>query len=336
MEIYNKDGIALITGNAYSGFAELICNYLHVDLTPTNIKYFSNTQPLVQIKKSVRGKHVFVVQTGHSPFIDSATLFLEAMGLCFAAKDAGASKITLVSPYSFFPRSDKKDKPRLATFAKMALITFERVCGVNGFLTMHLHDPHLRHYTDNAPVDELYAPIVFAKTIEAEFAIKSNASQYVLVAPDFGMKKTVQKIATALGLDPKKNVAVIDKERVDDSESAKCNGITGDVQGKTALMFDDEVLSGRSLAEGKELLIRGGVSNVYAIFTHPILSGDAYSILHNAFNGIFTTNTIALNPEQKTNKFKFIDVSTVFGEAIARIYNHASLSELTASYLDED
>ncbi|MDD5627389.1 MAG: ribose-phosphate diphosphokinase [Patescibacteria group bacterium] len=331
-----EDKLVILSGNAYPEFADQVCTYLGIQRTPVTIKQFSNTQYLVKVDETVRGKDVFIIQTGHSPIKDSANLFEELAMIAFATKDAAAGpKRIAVMPYMHSVRSDKKDEPRIATGVKYKIIALERACGVNGFLSMHLHDTHIRHYTDDASLDELYIPPILAKKLNEDLDIVHYPNDFVLVAPDVGMSKLVRRIAQAIGVDPTQCTAVIDKERIGHNEQTECKTIIGSVKGRTAILIDDEALGGGTLVTDGDELEEAGAKELCTFFTHPILSGNSYEVLQKRFNRIYTTNTVPVDKKRTTDKFVIIDVAPLFAEAIRRIHYGESLSELSDSFIKD-
>lgn len=332
----SEDKLAILSGSACPEFSDQVCARLGIQRTPVTIKQFSNTQYLVKIDETVRGKDVFIIQTGHSPVKDSANLFEELAMIAFAAKDAAAGpKRIAVMPYMHSVRSDKKDEPRIATGVKYKIIALERACGINGFLAMHLHDPHIRHYTDNASFDELYIPLILARKLNEDLDIVNHPNDFVLVAPDVGMAKLVRRVAQAIGVDPTQCTAVIDKERIGHNEQIECKTIIGKVKGRSAIVIDDEALGGGTLVTDGNELEEAGAKELYAYFTHPILSGNSYEILQKRFDRIYTTNTVSVDKNRTTDKFVIIDLAPLFAEAIRRIHCGESLSELSDSFIKD-
>jgi ribose-phosphate pyrophosphokinase len=235
-----------------------------------------------------------------------------------ALKRASAASVTAVIPFFSYGKGDKKDEPRVSIRARVCADAIE-VAGADRVVTMDLHAAQIQGFF-RIPVDNLYAFPILCERVRQE-ALK----EYVIVAPDAGFIKRARDYASCLGA----SLAIADKERSAHDENAEILRIIGDVQNKTAVVVDDSIMSGGTLIDVAEKLIDQGATDVYALITHGALGeGAAGRIQASPVKKLFITDTIENQPDELPEKVEFVSVATVFGEAIRRIYNRQSISEM--------
>lgn len=317
-----KDEIAIISGSGSIKFADKVCAYLGIERTPSPIRTFTNTNMLIKIDESVRGRNVFVFQSGYHPAIDSSRLLAEHLGLMQAVLDADARPVRCAAmPYCHNVRSDKKDEPRMGVMVKASLNALLG-CGATHFLAMHLHDTHIKEYP-HAPFPELYVQYLVVGILERDWHISENPNSFKIVSPDTGAKKVDKEISEILRI----KTVLLDKEREAHDEKAECNSIIGDITGKTGIAVDDEVMSGGTLKETAKICRNAGAQRMITWVTHPIFTGESYEILQQCFDRIYITNTIPVDQGRiNPDKLTVIDVSPIFGEAIKAIHYGRGLS----------
>jgi ribose-phosphate pyrophosphokinase len=224
-----------------------------------------------------------------------------------------------VLPYFPYARSDKKDKPRISITARL-IADLLQTAGADRVLTMDLHSPQIQGFF-HIPIDQLLAaPLI------CDYFRDKDLSNAVLVAGDVGESKTIGRYANRLNLP----IAIIDKRRDGDDEKARAVHLIGEVEGKDALIIDDEIASGGTLVEAVHFLKEKGVKSVTAAAVHPVLSGRAVErIRETELEELVVTNSIPLRDKQKQyDKFKVLSVAPLLGDAIIRIHNGDSVSKL--------
>lgn len=311
------DKLKVFSGNSNPALAGEIADRLYLPLGDVTITKFSNENIKVKINESVRGKDVFVVQTSCPPVSDN---IMELLIMLHALKSASAGRITAVIPYLPYVRSDKKDEPRISITAKLMADLFA-TAGADRVLTMDLHAAQIQGFFD-MPADQLLAlPIL------CDYFAQKKMENVVVVAGDVGRAKLNRKYAERLDAP----LAILDKRREDDSERAEVVSVIGDVDGKNAIMFDDEILTGGSLMELVRALKEKGANEIYAGITHGILSGSAVELIEDApVEELVVTNTVPVPSEKTKGKIKALSVAELFAEAIKRIHQSESLSFLFA------
>ena len=312
----NKE-LKIFSGTANPALAQEICGFLGTRLGEATVASFSDGEIRVRIEENVRGADVFVVQSCCHPVNDS---IMELLIMIDAVKRSSANRITAVIPYFGYARQDRKDQPRVPITAKLMadLIT---TAGADRALTMDLHAGQIQGFF-NIPVDHLYAMPVLL-----DYITKRKIADLVVVSPDAGGVERARAFAKRL----QANLAIIDKRR-EGPNQAQIMNIIGDVESKSALLFDDMIDTGGTIVQGAQACFDKGAREVWAACTHPVLSGPALKRLQKScLTEIIVTNTIPLRgKEQSCPKLHPLSVAPLLGEAIRRIHEDESVSSLFA------
>ena len=308
------NSIRIISGSAHPEFAERICDHIGVERCETRVVRFSNENMMVQILENVREADVFVVQPSCPPVSDG---IIELLITIDALRHASARRITAVLPYFPYARSDKKDQPRISITARLMADLLE-TSGAHRVLTMDLHAPQVQGFF-RIPVDQLKASPIICDHLRS----KRDLEDYVLVAGDVGEAKEIGGYANRLNLP----IAIVDKRRYGDDEKPRAVHLIGDVEGKRALIVDDEVASGATLIEAANFVLKHGAVSVEAAAVHPVLSGEATSRLAaSPLTSLMVTDTIPIAPEKHIDKIEICSVSQLFANAIMAIHDGSSVS----------
>ncbi|MFY9501316.1 MAG: ribose-phosphate pyrophosphokinase, partial [bacterium] len=279
------------------------------------VSRFSNGEIQVVIDESVRGVDVFLVQPTGATNVNED--LMELLVMIDAFRRASARRITAVIPHYGYARQDRKARGREPISAKLVanLLT---VAGASRILTMDLHAAQIQGFFD-IPLDHLTGvPIL------ADYFRKKDFHDGVVVAPDLGGVTRARDLAHRLELP----IAIIDKRRPAPNVSEVMN-IIGNVEGKRVIMVDDMIDTAGTIEEGAEALLALGAREVYACCTHPVLSGPAIERLSSpAITEVVVTNTMPLPPEKRLDKIVSLSVAPIFGEAIVRIFEDLSVSQL--------
>lgn len=309
--------LKIITGNSNPGFAKAVAEAADMKLGDCMINRFADGESQVEIHESIRGADVFVVQSTCPPVNES---YMELFIVLDALKRASAKSITAVIPYFGYARQDRKVRPRVPISAK-CVSDLLQTAGADRILSVDLHSTQIQGFV-NCPFDHLYAiPTLAEKFIEAH----GSGDDFVVVSPDAGGVERARAFAKRLGC----SIAIVDKRRLGPNE-AKAYNLIGDVSGKKAVVVDDIVDTAGTLAEGCGLIKENGAQNIYAVITHPLLSGPAISRIKDShIEELWVTDTIPLSEEAKSlSKIKVASVAPLVAEAIKRIHGNASVSTL--------
>jgi len=310
----NYGTLKVFSGSSHPVFVEEICNHLAIEPGGREIIEFSNQNVLVKILENVRGDDVFVVQTMAPPV---NMHIIEALIMVDALKHASAGRVTAVLPYFPYARSDKKDQPRISIAAKLMADLFE-VAGADRILTMNLHCPQIQGFF-GVPSDQLIGEPVISVHLR-----KKDLSNTILVASDAGEIKDITHYANRLDLP----MAIIDKRRQGNDETARAHSIIGDIAGMDCILLDDEIASGGTMLEALDFLLDKGATSVMCGAVHGVLTGNAARTLtESAMDEIVVCDTIPVSAK-RTDKMTILTVAPMFAEAIRRIHEGRSISEL--------
>lgn len=307
--------LKIFSGNANIPLAKEICNFAGVELGRCEITKFSNENIKVRIMDSVRGQDVFIIQPSCSPVNEG---IIELLIMIDAAKHASAGRITAVVPYFPYARSDKKDEPRISITARL-MADLLQTAGADRVMTMNLHSPQIQGFF-RIPVDHL-----LAGRLLCDYFKNCGTENCVVVAPDAGSAKRAGAYAIKLGLP----LAILDKRRSDDSESPVIHHVIGEVKGKRALIFDDEITSGGSILEVVKALESLGVEEIQACCVHAVLSGKAVERLRDSsLTKLVVTDTVFIPEHKKFPQLVVLSVADLFAKAIMFTNRGESISGL--------
>jgi ribose-phosphate pyrophosphokinase len=243
---------------------------------------------------------------------------MELLIMIDACKRASAGRITAVLPYYGYGRTDKKDQPRVPITGRLVadLLT---AAGADRMLTVDLHAGQIQGFF-NIPVDELTAMPILADYFRAK-----EISDLVVVAVDVGISKRARDVAERLNAP----LAIIEKRRLGNNDRAETLNVIGEVEGKTALTFDDEILTGGSVVNAAQALVDAGVEEVYGCATHPVFSTEAPGrIADSPFKEVVVADTVPVPADKRNGKITVLSVASLLGEAIYRIHKGHSVGEL--------
>src|SRR5437868_4315216 len=286
---YYED-LTIFTGNANPMLAEAIAHELGVGLGNLQVFEFSNENIFVKINESVRDNDVYIVQPFSTPVNRS---ILELLIIIDAAKRASAGRITAVIPYYAYGRTDKKDQPRVPITARLIadLIT---VAGANRLLTIDLHAGQIQGFF-NIPVDELTAMYLLADYFKSK-----RIPDKVVVSPDIGGAKRARNFAQLVDAP----LAIVEKRRTGNDDRSEVLNLIGEVEGKHAILFDEEINTAGSITQAARTVIEQDAKDVYACCTHPVLSGTAVERLADSpICELVITDTIPIPPEKWRDNF---------------------------------
>ena len=306
----------IITGNSNKNLSLRISKYLKNRLVHSTIKKFSDGEIYIEINENIRGNSIFVIQSVSSPANDN---LMELLLSIDALKRSSAKNITAVIPYFGYARQDRKVVPRTSISAKLVsnLIT---KAGADRVVTLDLHAGQIQGFFD-IPVDNLFATPIFARHIKRKIKNKN----LICVAPDVGGTER----ARALGKFLNAGLAIIDKRRPAPGKSEVMN-VVGYVKGKTCIIVDDIIDSGGTIVNASNALIERGAKEVHVYVTHGVLSGKAVEKIKNSkIKRLIITDTINNSDRVKGAKnIEILTISQLVGEAIKRISNSTSVSDL--------
>ena len=306
----------LLTGNSNKSLSKKISKFLKSKLVDSSIRKFADGEVYVEINENIRGNSIFILQSISSPANDNLMELL----LCIdALKRSSAKNITAVIPYFGYARQDRKVVPRTSISAKLVsnLIT---KAGADRVVTVDLHAGQIQGFFD-IPVDNLFATPIFARHVKKNLKNKD----IICVTPDVGGTERARALGKLLGA----NLAIVDKRRPAPGKSKVMN-VIGNVENKTCIVVDDIIDSGGTIINAAQALKERGAKEVYVYVTHGVLSGEAVKkIQKSVIKNLVITDTIDNNEKvKKVRNIEVLTMSNLIGEAIKRISNSTSVSDL--------
>ena len=306
----------LLTGNSNKNLSVKISKFLKTKLVHSSIKKFSDGEIYIEIKENIRGNSIFIVQSVSSPANDNLMELL----LCIdALKRSSAKNITAVIPYFGYARQDRKVAPRTSISAKLVsnLIT---KAGADRVVTVDLHAGQIQGFFD-LPGDNLFATPIFARHVKRNIKSKN----LICVSPDVGGVERSRALARKLDI----GIAIIDKRRPAPGKSQVMN-VIGNVKNKTCIIIDDIIDSGGTIVNAAQALINRGAKEVHVYITHGVLSGEAVEkIKKSKIKKLVITDTIDNSDKvKKAKNIEVLSIANLLGEAIKRISNSTSVSDL--------
>jgi len=310
---YQHGELKIFSGSANPRLAEAIGRHLGTHLGACQVTRFSNGEVRIMIEENIRGCDIFVVQPMGHPVNES---LVELLVLVDAFRRSSAQRITAVVPYYAYGRQDRKARGREPISAKLVanlLVT----SGADRILTMDLHSPQIQGFFD-IPVDHLRAVRLIA-----EYMKTKDLSDAIVVAPDAGSGHRARQLADMLHLP----IGFVDKRRPEPGVSEVMN-VIGDVRGKTAVIIEDMIDTGGTLIEASKALLAHGTKAIIPSCTHPVLSGPGLErMVEGPFEEVIVTDSIPLPPDLPP-KIKVLSIAPLLGDAIWRIHQDLSVSEL--------
>lgn len=316
MEHYSDPNLKIFALSSNRPLAAKIAEEVGLELGKVSVTQFSDGEIKINIDESVRGCHVYIVQSTSYPVNDN---LMELLIMVDALRRASAKTINLVIPYYGYARQDRKAQSREPITAKLVANMITQA-GADRVLTLDLHAAQIQGFFD-IPVDHLLgAPLLANYFLENNFKDKD----IVVVSPDHGGVTRARKLAEFLHAP----IAIIDKRRPK-ANVAEVMNIIGDVKGKVAVLIDDMIDTAGTITLAAQALQDAGALEVYACCTHPVLSGPALDRLNaSVIKEVVVTDSIQV-PEEKTGgKIVQVSVDQLMAEAIKRIHENRSVSPL--------
>ena len=306
----------ILSGRAHEGLAANICDYIGIPLGRADVFKFQNDNTFVRVLENVRARDVFIVQPTSEPVNDH---IMEMLIMIDAALRASAGRITAVVPYYSYARTDKKDQPRVPITGRL-IADLLQTAGANRFLTVDLHAGQVQGFF-KVPVDELTAMPLLSR----HFKEKELRSP-VVVSPDIGSVKRARDFAHYMDAP----LAIVEKRRTGNNDEVSSLNVIGSVEGCTAILIDDEIATGGTMAAAAEGLKKAGAEEVFIAAAHGVFPGDAATTLANVpyIEEIVITDTMPCPPHKQHPKIKVLSVASLIGEAIVRIHEGRSVGAL--------
>jgi ribose-phosphate pyrophosphokinase len=315
----NRDNIVLFAGNASQTVAGRVAQQLMQPLGFILVEKFSDGETRVEILENIRGMDVFLIQSTCPPGNDH---LMELLLMADACRRASAKTISAVVPYFGYSRQDRRPRNTRGPISAKLVADLMETSGISRLITIDLHADQIEGFF-SIPVDNVYSSPVLLGDIW-----KQKYDSLVLVSPDVGGVLRARAIARRLD---NAGLAIIDKRREKANKSEVVN-IIGDVQDKTAVIFDDMVDTAGTLCNAAAALKEKGANKIVAYAAHPVLSGPATErIRESELDELVVTDTIPLSQDAlDTGRIRQLSIAELVAETIRRIIADESVSSLYA------
>ncbi len=315
--------LMVAAGRAGGHLAVKIAERLGVEITGAGLKTFSDGEVYCRYEESIRGADIFIVQSlaGHEPAgMTVNDALMELLVMVEAAIGASAHRVIAVTPWFGYSRQDKKSAPREPISARLVARLLE-TAGIDRLLTMDLHAGQVQGFFSK-PVDHMTAMPVLTQFVADQLG---EARELVIVSPDAGRVKLTRRFAQKIGAP----YALLEKERPA-QQVAEIGYVIGDVKGKVAVIVDDIIDTGGTLAAAAQTVLDEGASQVYAVATHGIFSGAAFETLaESPLSGIVVTDTVPLR-EDAPDSIRVLTCADMLTDSVRKIFTDDSVSEIFA------
>ena len=316
MALIHGSQVKIFALSANKELGEEIAEYLGLTLSECSTVRFADGEIMVDIKETVRGHDVFVVQPTTYPVNES---YMELLILIDALRRASAKTINVIMPYYGYSRQDRKARAREPISAKL-VANLLQTAGASRVLAMDLHAAQIQGFFD-IPIDNFEAlPIM------VQYFKDKQIEDVVVVSPDHGGTTRARKFAIYFDAP----IAIIDKRRPRPNVAEVMN-IIGEVKGKNVILVDDIIDTAGTITIAAKALREAGAKDIYVACSHPILSNPAIErITESPIKELVTTNSIKLSEDKKTDKVVQLSIAKIFGQGILNIIDGKSVSYLFA------
>ena len=321
VKLFSTEENFLLTKSIFSHLRTILPD---VSLGKTVVNSFSNGNLQVQVE-NVRGNFVVVIHSQGEAGKVHDSLF-ELFALLHAIVNARPADVLLVLPYMPYSRSDRKNNPRISVLGEFLPKIISKVLKINRVLLIDPHDDHVKHYFQPA-ADQISATYLLADKVNK--MLDGETGNPVVVFPDAGAAKRFEKFPELINTP----TAYIDKGRIGDDENPIPRRIIGEVEGKIAIMPDDEILTGKTAIREGKLVKKEGAKKVWMVAVHPVFGeGAVKGLSAGPFEKVIVAETIPRVKEKirmgREEIFEVVSARKLIAEAIKRIVRNESLTAL--------
>lgn len=313
----NDKHLMLCSGRGYPELAEEVASIMGVDLVPSRLITYANSEIYVRYEESVRGADAFVIQSHAAPINEQ---MMEQLIMVDALKRASVKRITVVSPFYPYARQDKKHLGREPVSARLVSDLY-KAAGANRLMSVDLHAAQIQGFFDG-PVDHLWALPVLAEYVEEHY----NPAEMTVVSPDAGRVRLADLWTDRLSAP----LAIIHKRRdLNKANEVAVHEVVGNVAGRVCVLVDDMIDTAGTICQAAATLKERGASKVIAAATHPILSDPAVERLNaSCIEEVIVTNTLPIRTTTPLNNLTVLSIAPLIARAINEVFTDGSVTSL--------
>lgn len=312
-----QKNLVLVSGRAHPELAEHVAKELGTNLVPTEARTFANGEIYARFGESVRGCDAFVIQAHPFPINDWV---MEQLIMVDALKRASAKRITVVAPFFPYARQDKKSRGREPISARL-IADLYRAAGADRIMSVDLHAAQIQGFFDG-PVDHLFAMPVLLEHFQKN--LKGNS--LTVVSPDMGRVRVADIWSDKLGAP----LAIIHKRR-DPAvpNDVSVHEIVGEVEGRTCLLVDDMIDTGRTIVKAAQALKKNGAKGVIVAATHAVFSDPATEVLKSEdIDQVVVTDTLPIPADKRWDRLTVLPIAPLLARAIKEVFEDGSVTSM--------
>lgn len=327
--------VRLVAGRSNPELAQLISTRLNIPLTKVKITYFGNGEICVKFEENIRGRDIYIIQTGGGYEGRSINDHLiETCAICDACTRSSVKSKNLVMPCYAYARADKKDKPRVSVMGSCVAGIYDHL-GISRIISMDLHSGQIQGFFRNQPLDNIYCMKLHIDTLEnvifKGLTKEQIVQQFVLACPDMGAYSMIKDYAQRMKLGHCGMAKQRDYSQVSIVEKTILIGEPGIVQGKTVILVDDIFDTCGTVESAAKELKEHGAKDLIIVGTHGVFSGPAFDRINSTqmLKQVFVSNSLPQTENlKKTSKLTIVDISNIMATTIRRLNTDESVSEL--------
>jgi ribose-phosphate pyrophosphokinase len=309
-------------------FAQRVAAACGVPLGEHEERDFDDGEHKIRPLCSVRGADVYVVQSLYGgPEKSVNDKLVRLLFFIGALKDASAARVTVVAPYLCYARKDRKSKSRDPVTTRYVAQLLE-AAGADRVMTLDVHNLAAYENAFRIPAEHLEAKRLFVD----HFAPLAGRDPVVVVSPDVGGVKRAEAFRDALERRLGRPVDRAFMEKYRSAGVVSGDRLVGDVAGRTAIIIDDLISTGGTIARATAACTQRGAKAVHAAASHGVFGCGAGSTLAGAgLAGLVTTDTIPpfrLESAAGLAGVTVLGTATLFAAAIRCIHEGGSIVSL--------
>lgn len=322
--------IKLFSLNTSRDLGEKVAAHLGIALSPHEERDFEDGEHKARSLTNIRGQAVYVLQSLYGePNASVNDKLCRLLFFIAALKDAAADRVTALIPYLCYARKDRKTKSRDPVTTRYVASLFEAI-GCDRVITLDVHNLAAFQNAFRCPTEQLEAKTLFVQ----HFASRLSDAPIVVVAPDFGGTKRAEAFRQTLSTTLQRDIPLALTEKYRSAGVVSGEMIVGDLHDRVAIIIDDLISSGTTLARTAQACRQQGATKVYAAASHGVFAEQSNQILaHPALDQIVITNTVTpfrLTADAVKQKLTVLDTTPLLAETIRRLHNGGSIVELLA------